>query len=109
MAKASKAVLLTAFVLPGLGHYALKHYIRAVILIGISLVSSVVIISTVIKQALVISDQILKGEIQPDLMDITRLVSESATGAGSSLVGYATTILIVAWALAMLDIIRLSR
>ncbi|MFT4650489.1 MAG: hypothetical protein ACI9AP_000658 [Flavobacteriales bacterium] len=109
MKKASKAVFLTAFVLPGLGHYLLKHYISAVILIGVSLVSSYVLISTAIERALVISDKILKGGIQPDLTEITRLVSEPPTGDGASLVGYATTALITAWVVALLDIYRVSR
>lgn len=109
MKKASTAVLVTAFVLPGLGHYLLKRYISAVILISISLALSYVLISTVIERALVISDKILKGEIQPDLTAITRLVSESSTGDGANLVGYATTALVVVWAVALLDILRVSR
>lgn len=109
MKKASKAVLVTAFVLPGLGHYILKRYISAVILIGTSLILSYLLISTAIKRALVISDKILKGEIQPDLMNITQLASESATGDGASLIGYVTTALVVVWAVALLDIFRVSR
>jgi hypothetical protein len=109
MKKPSKAVLLTAFVLPGLGHYVLKRYVSAAILISISLVLSYVLITTAIKRALVISDKILKGEIQPDLMEIARLASGSTTGDGANLVGYATTALIAVWALALLDIYRVSR
>lgn len=109
MKKSSKAVFLTAFVLPGLGHYVLKRYISAVILIGASLILSYVLISTAIERALVISDKILKGEIQPDMLEITRLVSESSTGDGASLIGYATTALIAVWAVALLDIFRVSR
>jgi len=109
MKKPSKAVLLTAFVLPGLGHYVLKRYISAAILIGVSLVFSYVLISTAIERALVISDKILKGEIQPDLIEITRLASGSPTGDGANLVGYATTALIAVWAVALLDIFRVSR
>jgi hypothetical protein len=109
MKKPSKAVLVTAFVLPGLGHYLLKRYISAAILISVSLVLSYVLISTAIERALVISDKILKGEIQPDLLDITRLASESSTGDGASFVGYVTTALIAVWVVALLDIFRVSR
>ncbi|MFT4607051.1 MAG: hypothetical protein ACI9V8_000363 [Urechidicola sp.] len=109
MKKPSKAVLLTAFVLPGLGHYLLKRYYSAVILIGVSLILSYVLISTAIERALVISDKILMGEIQPDWMAITRLASESPTGDGANLIGYVTTALIAVWALALLDIFRVSR
>lgn len=109
MKKASKAVLLTAFVLPGLGHYVLKRYISAVILMGVSLVLSLVLISTAIERALVISDKILKREIQPDLMEITRLVTEASTGDGAGLIGNVTIALIIVWAVALLDIYRLSR
>jgi hypothetical protein len=109
MKKTFKPVILTAFVLPGLGHYLLKRYISAAILIGVALVSSYVLISTAIGRALVISDEILKGGTQPDLTEITRLVSESPTGDGASLAGYAMTALIAAWVVALLDIYRLSR
>ncbi|MFT5549612.1 MAG: hypothetical protein ACI9CO_001540 [Candidatus Azotimanducaceae bacterium] len=109
MKNSSKAFFLTAFVLPGLGHYILKRYISAVILIGVSLVLLYVLISTTIKQARLISDQILMGEIQPDLQEITRLAFESPTGDGANSISYVTTALIVVWALALLDIFRLSR
>jgi MFS superfamily sulfate permease-like transporter len=109
MKKPSKAVVLTAFVLPGLGHYVLKRYISATILIGFSLALSYVLITTAIERALVISDKIIKGEIQPDLMEIARLASGSPSGDGANLVGYVTTALIAVWALALLDIYRVSR
>jgi hypothetical protein len=109
MKNSSKVFLLTAFVLPGLGHYVLKRYMSALILMGVSLVLSYVLISTAIERALLISDQILRGKIQPDLLEIIRLASESPAGDGANLIGYITTALIVVWALALLDIFRVSR
>ena len=77
---------------------------------GVSLVLSVVLISTAIERALVISDKILKGEILPtNLIEITRLVSESSAGDGSSLIGTVTTALITVWVVALLDVFRISR
>ncbi len=108
MKKTSKAVLVTAFVLPGLGHYLLKRYISAVILIGASLTLSYILISTVIERALVISDKIIKGEIQPDLIGITQLASDSSTGDGANLMGYVTAALVTVWVVALLDIFRVS-
>ena len=109
MKKPSKAVLLTAFVFPGLGHYLLKRYISAAIFIGTSAILSFLLISTAIERALVISDKILKGEIQPDLINITKLVSESTVGDEGSMIGFVTTAFISVWAMALLDIFRVSR
>jgi len=109
MKKSSKAVLTTAFVLPGLGHYALKRYISAVILMGTSLILSYVLISTSVDRTLLIADKIMTGEIDPDLLEIVRIASESLTGDGSSYIGYVTTALAIVWAVAVLDIIRVSR
>ena len=105
----SKAFLLSAFVLPGLGHYILKRYISAVVLIGVSLVLSCVLILTTIERALLISDQIPNTGIQPDLLEMTRLASESSSDDTLNFIGYVTTTLIVVWALALLDIFRVSR
>jgi len=105
----SKALLLTAFVLPGLGHYVLKRYISAMVLIGVSLILSYMLISSAIERALLISGQILNVGIESDLLEITRLASEPSTGDGVNLIGYVTTTLIVVWALALLDIFRVSR
>ena len=109
MKKTSKAVLLTAFVFPGLGHYLFRRYLSAVILVGVSLVLLFFLISTAIERALVISDKILNGEVQPGLIEITQLASESSAGDDVSLVGYVSTALLVVWIVALLDIFRLSR
>lgn len=109
MKKSSKAIFLTAFVFPGFGHFLLKRYISAALLIGPSCVLLYILISTAIERALVISDKILNGEVGPDLVEITRLVSGSSTGDDASFIGYTTSALLVVWVLALLDIFRLSR
>ena len=109
MKKANKAILFTALILPGTGHYILKRYTSAVILIGTSCVLLYLLISIAIERALAISDKILKEGIQPDLVEISRLASEASSGDEGSFVAYVTTAIIVVWVLALLDIFRVTR
>jgi hypothetical protein len=109
MKKSSKAVLLSALVLPGAGHVFLKRYVSAMVLIGISLAALYVLISTAVEQALQISEKILNGEIQPDIASIAQMVSESSIGAETQLVSLSTTALILVWLVSIIDSFRAGR
>jgi len=109
MSKQVKAVVLSAFVFPGAGHFFLKKYIPGTVLAGIALVSLYFIISRTVEKALEITDKIQRGEVQLDIAAITELVSRQPTGTNSELLNIAGTALIISWLIGIADSYRLGR
>lgn len=109
MKKTEKAVLLSALVLPGSGHFFLKRYISSLVLASTALVASYFLISGVINKALDISDKIKRGEIPPDIAAITELVSHQPSGAELQSLNAAMIILVAAWLIGIVDSYRVGR
>jgi len=104
-----KAALLSAFVFPGLGHFYLKQLARGALLAGTALASLVLIISSAVDTALQLSDEILRGEIQPDVAAITEALSRQPADTGALALNIAYTVLIIAWLIGIVDSYRAGR
>jgi heme/copper-type cytochrome/quinol oxidase subunit 4 len=109
MNKSVKAVLFSALVFPGAGHFYLRKYIRGMVLASITLVSLYFIIANVVERAQQIVDKILLGEVQPDIAVIAELVSKQPTGADAEFLNYVWTALIIAWLIGIADSYRVGR
>jgi TM2 domain-containing membrane protein YozV len=109
MKKATKAVLLSAFVFPGAGHIYLKKYISGGVLFGASLLGIYYLISKTVESALQIVEKIQSGEVQPDVTAITQLVTKQSTGAESQLLNIATATIIICWIIGIIDSYRIGR
>lgn len=109
MKKSTKAVLLSALIFPGVGHFFLKRIISGVVLAGAAVVALYVLVSNVIGKALDIADKIQRGEVQPDIAVITELVSKQSTGDDALLISVATAMLIISWLVAVIDSYRIGR
>jgi hypothetical protein len=109
MKSSTKAVLLSAFVFPGLGHIYLKKYIPGVVLLGTSLAGSYYLISKTVENALQIVEKIQGGNIQPDITAITELVTKQSTGTDSQLVNIATIIIFICWIIGIIDSYRVGK
>ena len=109
MKKSIKAVLLSAFVFPGVGHIYLKKYIPGVVLVGTSLVGSYYVISKTVERAFRIVEKIQSGGVQLDVTAITELVSKQATGAEAQLLNIATTVISICWLIGIIDSYRIGR
>lgn len=98
----TKATLLSALVFPGMGQILLKRYYRAALFCLVALGSLAILVNIAIEQALVISDQIISGQVATDIHSISVLVTQSASkdAAQSRTV---TDILLVVWVLSILD------
>jgi hypothetical protein len=109
MSTTKKAVLLSALLFPGAGHYFLKRYIPAALL---SLVTAgglyFLIVETVVRSRQ-IADQILAGEISYDVATIAKLASTHSAGSDGQLLNNATTAIAVAWIIGMVDSYRVGR
>ena len=108
MNKRMKAVLLAMFVFPGVGHIVFKKYKSASFFIVIALAASVAIMSYVITKARSIADQILSGQVQPDIMVIRELIANQSNNMQTQSVNIATIVLIAVWVLSIFDAYRIS-
>ncbi len=90
MTRSIKAALLSGLIFPGLGHMVLKQYLRGSSLMLSALIALAVIVTTAIKKALTIVDRINSGEIPIETGAITELVTNSTSGAETSILNIAT-------------------
>ena len=104
-----KAVLLSAFVFPGAGHFFLKKYIPGAVLAGAAFAALYLVITGIVERALQISEQIQSGEIQLDAAAIAELVSKQSTGAQTQLPDIAAAVLVVVWLIGIVDSFRVGR
>ena len=108
MNKSTKAVLLSALVIPGMGHFYLKKFISAGILIATASVAIYMVISKVLERAMQISDKILSGEVPPDISEITALLSKQASAFDAQLLNIATLVFLIIWFIAIVDAYRIA-
>lgn len=103
MKKPMKAVLLSALVFPGAGHFLLKKPIRGLVLLGIGLGSLYMLVSGPVTRALSITEKIKTGEIPPDMNIIIGLVSQPFSGTEVQIMNYGLWILIITWIFGIAD------
>jgi len=108
ISKPGKAVLLSALVFPGAGHFYLKKKITGSVLAGSAFFGLYSIVSGILERAQLIADKIVSGEIQPDMTIISELVSSQSSGAEAQSLSIATTVLIISWVIGIVDSYRVG-
>lgn len=108
MTKSTKAALLSGLIFPGAGHMFLKHYVRGSILILAALISTTVIVTVIVQQALAIIDRISSGEVAIETGAIADMVSSSTHGAESPMANISLVVLLVCWLFGIIDSYRLG-
>ena len=109
MKKTGQAVLLSALVFPGSGHFFLKRYIVGSLLASGALVATYFLVSGMINKALELANKIKSGEIQPDISVITELLSRQSVGGEFQLMNTAVNFLIIVWLVGIADSYRIAR
>ncbi len=109
MKKATTAILLSALIIPGAGHFYLKKKLSAAILLSVTLVALYILVTTAIEKALLITDKILNGEVLPDITAITELAASQLASTDSMNVNLATTAFVIAWLIGIADSYRLGK
>jgi len=104
-----KAMLISALVFPGGGHFYLKKHFTGALLAGISLVGIYLLLSTAMEAAQAISLQIQSGEIPLDIGRIQEAISEQTAARGSITTKAATWLLVICWLAGIADSYRLGR
>ena len=109
MKRSTKAVLLSAFVFPGVGHLYLRQFVIGIVLSGGSAGSLYYIISSAVSKALEIAETIQSEGVPLDVDAIVSLVTEQSHGAESISLSIATIALIAFWVIGIVDLYRVGR
>lgn len=104
-----KAVFLSTLVYPGAGHIFLKKYVPSLILIAVASGALYILISNAFTKAILISEKIINGEVQPDISIIRDLIVTNQTPEEVQAINIATAILIIAWLIGIFDSYRVGR
>ena len=108
MKRSTKAALLSGLIFPGIGHIALKQYLRGSVLMLLALVALSVIVTRIYQRALIIVDRINSGDIPVDTGAIAEMVSNSSSGADSIIENIAVVVLAACWLIGIMDSYRLG-
>jgi len=103
MNKSTKAALLSAFVLPGAGHFFLRRYIPATILAGASLVGVYYVLNVALEIIWRLSEKIKSGEVSADFLTLNRMVSNQLAATENSAVSTVTSLLVICWIIGIVD------
>jgi TM2 domain-containing membrane protein YozV len=108
MSKSLKAVLLSAFVFPGIGHFSLKKPVQGVLLSGVAIVCLYLLLTTSIDIAQQMSIKIQSGEIPMDVEKINEMVSQQLEGGDGQRVNIPSLILLICWIAGIVDSFRIG-
>lgn len=109
MSRSTIAALLSALVIPGAGHFYLRHVRRGLALLVPSLLCLWPILDSAMRQASAVMGQI---EAEGGLVDparVSELVAQTSAASGGSLASLATLALIALWVLGIVDAWRLGK
>ncbi len=111
MKKSTKAALLSAFIVPGLGHIYLKKYVSGVLLFAASTSGIAFIVFKTMQRALQIIEHIPSNSATPDISAIIELVSKQPNAAGNDvyLLNFTTAAFLICWIIGIIDCKRVGR
>lgn len=108
MSKSIKALLLSALVLPGAGHFYLRKNIQGLVLALVALVCLYVLISNITAISQDITYRVEIGEIPMDVGSI-RAALENKLGEKTGELKTATYALEICWLIGVIDAFRIGR
>jgi len=109
MRKSLKGVLLSGLVFPGYGQFVLKHYIRGIAFMLISLACLVVIGVKVLQQAFIVLEKIEYSSGAIDMSEILNAVNLVDTTSGDGIYKFASLLLLFCWIMGIIDAYRTGR
>jgi len=107
--KSTKAVFLSAFVFPGVGHLYLKQFVIGLLLLGGSASALYFSVSDAVSKALEIAVTMQSEGTPLDVDALTRRVSEQEGGAEGFSLSMTTIALIAFWVIGVFDAYRVGR
>lgn len=107
MNKPTKAILLSALVLPGAGHFYLKRYWIGTALMAVICIAIYLIFRDVMFIANNVAEQIVAGNIGTDFGSILGAVEKQRARSGNA-ASFAWVLIIGCWFIALIDCIRIA-
>lgn len=108
MKKPLKAVLISALVYPGLGHFLFKKYIAGAVIFGSFSICLFLLISDIITTTNQVIMQVQRGQIPLDISAISDAIL-MAPGSNIQTLNIYSYLIIAAWVIGILDIYRITR
>ena len=113
MKNETKAILLSAFVFPGLGHLFIKKYYYGALLVSLALLALSFLIYVSVQRAYALIEQILADDSGLDLANfdlaaLLEMVKMQSGVAQADLTTYVTMALLLIWALSVADLVRIA-
>ena len=106
MKKSIKAVMFSALLFPGAGHFFLKKYLMGTLLLTFFLVPVYLIFSEVISKTDQVIQQIQTGAIPLDIAAISEILTRTVNYQA---LNYEMNALMIVWVVGIIDSYRLSR
>jgi len=109
MKKTTKAVLFSTLIFPGTGQIILGRWMRGLVFLLPVLVAVWIYIKYSIKQAAVVMDKIMSGEVSPDPLAIAKMLQEGPESGELLLLAISAYTILVLWVLAAVDAFVVAR
>ncbi len=109
MNKSLKAVLLSALVYPGAGHFFLKKYAMCIALVSVFSVPLFLLISEIVGKANIVVKQIENGEIPLNIAAISESLSSIISDTYAQDLNIKIYVIAAAWLIGILDSYRVSK
>ncbi len=109
MKKTIKAVLLSAFVYPGVGHFSLKKYPVGFAFASIFTVPLYFLFKELFLKAESIAEQIQTGQIPLDVAALHEALSSQALTSDTQTLNFKLYALIIIWLIATVDAYRIAK
>ncbi|MFT4925239.1 MAG: hypothetical protein ACI8WB_001331 [Phenylobacterium sp.] len=109
MKKATKAVLWSALLYPGAGHFILKKYPACIVLVMCFSLPLFLVISEIVDKTNQLVARITNGEILLDVAAISKAVTQMTSSTEAEGLNVKIYIMIIVWIVAILDAYRIGR
>lgn len=109
MNKSLKAVLLSALVYPGVGHFFLKKYATCIALVSVFSVPLFLLISEIVGKANIVVQQIENGEIPLNIAVISESFSSITSDTDTQGLNIKIYVMIAVWLIGILDSYRVGK
>ncbi len=104
-----KAILMSALVYPGAGHFILKKKPAALAIAGIFSIFLYRVVGDIMDKIDLIVEQITKGQIPLNIAAISEAVADITSGAEGEALNFNIYVMILVWVVAIFDAYRVSR
>lgn len=109
MKRSVKAVLLSALVFPGAGHFYLKKRLRGMVLMVVSVGALCYVIFEIVQRAIVVCEMVIVDQIPMDLMAMTKMILNSSSRMETVLMSVMSWLIGVTWIAGIVDSLMIGR